>query len=72
MTTPGEAMSTSEHQDACSCHCHEPVYCPECNRPNGPLDDQDFQERLRGAYARIWNEVVSNVPELRAMRTPRE
>jgi hypothetical protein len=67
MHAPSEAMPVSEHKDACSCHCHEPVYCPECNRPNGPLEDREFQEHLRGAYARIWNRVANHVPELRGI-----
>jgi hypothetical protein len=65
----GEAMS--KQQDVCSCHCHEPVYCPECDRPHRPLEDQAFQEHLRGAYARIWNRVANQVPELRTIRKAR-
>lgn len=38
-TTAGEAVPNEEPEE-CSCHCHQPVYCPECNQPVGPLEER--------------------------------
>lgn len=52
--TMGEAVP-------CDCHCHQSVYCPECNQPVGPIDEP----RVKEAAARIWARLSACIPELR-------
>jgi len=61
MTTPapGEAVPRAEHEPVCSCHCHQSVYCVDCNRPTGPLDDDDVDARAQ----RIWARLLVKHPE---------
>lgn len=52
-------MTTSEAV-SCDCHCHQSVYCPDCNQPVGPLE-----ERVKEAAARAWARLTARIPDLR-------
>jgi hypothetical protein len=39
MTTPTPGEAVPEEEGECACHCHAPVYCPDCNKPVGPLEE---------------------------------
>ena len=51
-------MAHTDAGEACPCHCHQPVYCTECNQPTGPLEPEE--EFLPS----VWAWLEANYPSL--------